>query len=375
MLRIRRIYDNVLPVNKSTLSQVQEILRSRFSAVDPKEIDHIAEKLRNPFKQRFRTILFVAESIKAKVKGFAMLLHEPELHFAYLDWIATASGRAGAGIGGALYDRIRREATALKAGGLFYECLPDDAKDCPDPGELKQNRARLRFYERYGARPIVNTEYESPVKPEDTCTPHLVYDDLGTGRPLKKAFARQVVRAILERKYADYCPADYVDRVVESFKDDPVGLREFRYVKPEAVVAVVESRSADQIALVVNDRHDIHHVNERGVRGVAGAGEKHFKRHRAQRPVRRYQAPALSGQAPSRGPRCGFRGLSQTGLRRGAPRQISVSLYLPYSQQNTAPEGAVGAVRILLHRHLHPHQRQRLSGGPPQRGLRPDRCP
>ena len=81
MLRIRRIYDNVLPVNKSTLSQVQEILRSRFSAVDPKEIDHIAEKLRNPFKQRFRTILFVAESIKARVKGFAMLLHEPELHF------------------------------------------------------------------------------------------------------------------------------------------------------------------------------------------------------------------------------------------------------------------------------------------------------
>ena len=77
MLRIRRIYDNILPVNKSTLSQVQEILRSQFTAVDEKEIDHIAEKLRNPFKQRFRTILFVAESIKAKVRGFAMLLHEP----------------------------------------------------------------------------------------------------------------------------------------------------------------------------------------------------------------------------------------------------------------------------------------------------------
>lgn len=264
MLRIRRIYDNVLPVNKSTLSQVQEILRHRFSDVPEAEIALIGEKLRNPFKQRFRTILFVAESIKGKVRGFAMLLHEPEIRFAYLDWIATASNRAGAGIGGALYDRIRREATALKVQGLFFECLPDDAEACPDPAELRQSRARLRFYERYGARPVVDTGYETPVKPGDTCMPHLVYDDLGTGRPLKRVLARRVVRAILERKYAAYCPADYVERVVESFKDDPVHLRPFRYVKPEAVIAVVESRSAEQIALIVNDRHDIHHVHERG---------------------------------------------------------------------------------------------------------------
>ncbi len=264
MLRIRRIYDNVLPVNKSTLGQVQEILRSRFSSMAEAEIALICEKLGNPFKQRFRPILFVAESIKGKVRGFAILLHEPEIHFTYLDWIATASDRAGGGIGGALYDRIRQESTALKVHGLFFECLPDDAKDCPDPAELKHNRARLRFYERYGARPVVNTGYESPVTPEDTCMPHLVYDDLGTGRPLKKTFARQVVRAILERKYADYCPADYVERVVSSFRDDPVRLREFRYVKPAAVIAVVESRSTEQIALIVNDRHYIHHVTERG---------------------------------------------------------------------------------------------------------------
>ena len=264
MLRIRRIYDNVLPVNKGTLNQVQEILRSRFSQVPEAEIALIGQKLKNPFKQRFRAILFVAESIKAKVSGFAMLLHEPELQFTYLDWIATASGRTGGGLGGALYDRVRREANALKVAGLFFECLPDDAAACPDPAELKQNRARLRFYERYGARPIVDTAYESPVKTGDACMPHLVYDDLGTGRALKKSFAQQVVRAILERKYADYCPVDYVTRVVESFRDDPVHLREFRYVKPAAVITAVESRSADQIALIVNDRHDIHHVNERG---------------------------------------------------------------------------------------------------------------
>jgi acetoin utilization deacetylase AcuC-like enzyme/GNAT superfamily N-acetyltransferase len=264
MLRIRRIYDNVLPVNQGTLSQVQDILRKRFSGVDEAEIELIGEKLKNPFKQRFRMVLFVAESIKGKVRGFAMLLHEPELHFVYLDWIATASGRAGTGFGGALYDRVRREATALNVDGLFFECLPDEARLCPDAAQLKQNRARLRFYERYGARPVVNTAYESPVKPEDTCMPHLVYDDLGSGKALKRAFAQKVVRAILERKYAGYCPADYVEKVVASFRDDPVHLREFHYVKPETVIAVVESRSVEQIALIVNDRHDIHHVHERG---------------------------------------------------------------------------------------------------------------
>jgi GNAT superfamily N-acetyltransferase len=264
MLRIRRIYDDVLPVNREILRQVKDILRSRFSAVAEEEVEAIGEKLRNPFKQRFRSILFVAESMKGRVKGFAMLLHEPEIGFAYLDWIATAAVRSGGGLGGALYERLRQEAEAMKVRGLFFECLPDDAENCPDAAILRENRSRLRFYERYGARPIINTGYELPVRPEDTCMPHLVYDGLAEGRPLRRAFARKVVRAVLERKYADLCPPEYVARVVRSFRDDPVRLREFRYVKPEAVVRSAAGRTYEQIALVVNDRHDIHHVHERG---------------------------------------------------------------------------------------------------------------
>ena len=34
---------------------------------------------------------------------------------------------------------------------------------CRDPDILEQNRARLRFYERYDARPIAGTAYETPV--------------------------------------------------------------------------------------------------------------------------------------------------------------------------------------------------------------------
>ncbi len=263
MLHIRRIYDDVLPVNKGTLDQVKEILRNRFSKIRKDDIDLIGEKLRNPFKQRFRMILFVAESIKGRVRGFATILHEPDIRFVYLDWIATASSRSS-GVGGALYERVRREAKTLGAKGLFFECLPDDAENCPDKAALKENRARLRFYEQYGARPIVGTAYESPVSPDDTCMPYLVYDGLDHQTPLRSRFAGKVVQAILERKYADYCPADYVEKVVAGFQADPVKLRPFRYVRPEAVKTEVEGRPAEQITLVVNDRHDIHHVHERG---------------------------------------------------------------------------------------------------------------
>jgi hypothetical protein len=118
VLRIRRIYDDVVPANRAIIEQIKEIMRTRFPEVSNAEIDSIGEKLRNPFKQRFRTILFVAEGARRQVQGFAMLLHEPQIGFCYLDWIATTAGKTGGGLGGALYDRIRMQAAALSANGL-----------------------------------------------------------------------------------------------------------------------------------------------------------------------------------------------------------------------------------------------------------------
>nr|MBF0221026.1 GNAT family N-acetyltransferase [Desulfobulbaceae bacterium] len=264
MFRIRRIYDDILPGNQDSIGQVQDILRSRFNAVSAEEIESIGEKLRNPFKQRFRSVLFVAEKGKGKVVGFALLLHEPVIGFTYLDWIAMETGRGGSGMGGALYEQIRKESVALKVKGLFFECLPDDEKECSDKNLLKENRARLRFYEQYGARPLINTGYELPVNPGDSCMPYLVYDGLKEQKPPHRAFARKVVRAILERKYAELCPAEYVTKVVDGFRENPVSLREFRYVKPDAVVNNVDALDFEHIALVINDKHDIHHISDRG---------------------------------------------------------------------------------------------------------------
>lgn len=263
MFRIRRIDDDVLPVNKEAIRQVQEILRTRFHAVRAEDIDQLAEKIRNPFKQQFRTILFVAER-HGKILGFALVMHEPELQFCYLDFIASAKGLTGRGIGGALYERVRRESFALQSLGLFFECLPDDVQQCTDPQLLKENIARMRFYERYGAIPILGTAYQTPVGGSGSCMPYLMFDGLDRGAPLRRDFLRKVVRAILERKYGHLCPPEYVQMVVDSIRDDPVRLREPKYAKKTAVHTPASRIAGEPIALVVNEQHYIHHIRERG---------------------------------------------------------------------------------------------------------------
>ncbi|MEW6487185.1 MAG: histone deacetylase family protein [Thermodesulfobacteriota bacterium] len=264
MFAIRRIYDCSIPSDQDALGQVQEILRSQFPLLSKEDIERIPDQLRDPLKHRFRAILFVAEDGR-KVKGFALVLHAPDLQFLYLEFISAARLRTGGGVGSALYERVREEALQLGCVGVFFECLPDDPALCRDPEVLRQNARRLAFYERYGARPIANTRYETPLRPGDECPPYLVFDGLGRGAPLSRSRAVAVVRAILERQYKGVCPPEYNQMILESFRDDPVGLREPRYVKKEPVIPVRRVPSLEQrIALVVNDRHEIHHVRERG---------------------------------------------------------------------------------------------------------------
>jgi acetoin utilization deacetylase AcuC-like enzyme/GNAT superfamily N-acetyltransferase len=265
MFRIRRIFDDVIPANQHALEQVRAILRSQFELLDRQKIDRIPELLRDPLKYRFRSILYVAEDHRSTVRGLAMLDHDADLKFCYLDYLASDRKLAGRGVGGALYDRIRSEALSLGVVGVFFECLPDEPRLCRNSDVLKQNRARLRFYEAYGARPIVNTAYETPVHNGSDNPPFLVFDKLAQNSVLRKSYLKQVIACILERKYGDICEPPYVRMVVESVHDDPVQFRQPRY----AVTQVVEKNASiaanlAKIALVKTDQHEIHHVKSRG---------------------------------------------------------------------------------------------------------------
>jgi hypothetical protein len=163
------------------------------------------------------------------------------------------------------YEHIRDEARRRDTTGLFFECLPDDPDRCRDLQLLKQNAARLRFYEHYGARPNIGTAYETPVPGHSADNlPFLMFDDLGRGAPLRADFARKVVRAILTRKYSELCPPDYVETVVRSFVADPVPIRPPKYRTATLPRRLAAGSHPPRVALTVNDRHHIHHIRERG---------------------------------------------------------------------------------------------------------------
>jgi acetoin utilization deacetylase AcuC-like enzyme/GNAT superfamily N-acetyltransferase len=264
MFRIRRVYDDITPANQDAIAEVLAILKEQFPLLSRRDLRKLPEQLRNPLKYQFRAILFVAEGAKGKIDGFALLFHAPSLNFCYLDYLSAAKQMTGGGIGGALYERVREEALDLETIGLFFECLPDNPNLSRDPVIRKQNIARLRFYERYGATPIINTAYETPLTPGDDNPPYLVYDNLGQDTELSNSQAKKIIRAILERKYKGIVPKDYVEMVVDSVKDDPVRLRKPRYVRKPSIPVPRITPIDKRIRLVINDRHGIHHVEERG---------------------------------------------------------------------------------------------------------------
>lgn len=264
MFRIRPIYDTTVPADSQCIEQVQAILAQRFPLIASDEVEGLPATLKNPLAKGYRTIVFVAEGPRRVVQGFALLCHFSDLRFCYLDFLSVSQLHGGGGVGSALYERVREEARALGDAALFFECLPDDPLLCRDETLLRENMARLRFYERYGARPIVDTAYETPLSPEDDCAPYLVADPLDKPFQLSRPRARHIIRAILERKYRGKCSPQYVAMVLDSLPPHPLALRAPRYRK-EAVAPERPAISSDRrIALFCNENHRIHHVRERG---------------------------------------------------------------------------------------------------------------
>ncbi len=265
MFRIRKITNPFLEGNIKSVERIKEIIRLQFPALQANEIENISQQMINQVKKKYQTSLVIADDFSGNIRGFAILLYMSDLKFCYLDLIAVTPGKPTSGVGGAIYERIREEAASLGTIGLFFECLPDDRMLCRDTSIIDQNMKRLAFYERFGAYPIINTKYETPVKPENDCPPYLVYDDLGSGRSLSAAELKRIIRAILKRKYSLYCPPEYIKRVVDSIKDDPVKLRAPRYVKTDEEESIRQIKKGDnRIRLFVNGKHHIHHVKEVG---------------------------------------------------------------------------------------------------------------
>lgn len=265
MFRIRQVSSVISVMDRSAITQVIGMMKSLFPEANQAKFDEITDVLSNPFKYRFQLIILVADDTSGNVKGAALLYHAADLRFCYLDYIATQKEMSSRGIGGALYQRVREIALSLNCIGVFYECLPDDPMLCPNSEILLQNQARLKFYETFGVYPVVGTKYETPVKEGDSCPPYLMYDNLGQDFELGAQDAKMIVRAILDRKYKEYCPPEYVEMVVNSFVEDPVKVRAPKYLKTKPINhKPVVHKNNKKIGIVVNLEHSVHHVRARG---------------------------------------------------------------------------------------------------------------
>jgi len=263
MFRIRKVLDNTSSANLEAIEQVLPILETQFPTARKEELLKLPQQLNDPLKYDYRSILFVAENSAGKVKGFAMLLHFPDIGIAYLELMSAAPGRTGSGIGSALYEYLREECILLNVKGLFFECSVDDPALIHDPTILKQNIARLKFYERYGVYPIINNKYSSPVHPGDQDLYYLMIDSLGIEKKINRTLMQKIVRAILNRKYGDVISETQIEEVVLSFADDALSIRPAQYIrKPPAITRTHKDKEA--IVLVVNEGHSIHHVKDRG---------------------------------------------------------------------------------------------------------------
>jgi acetoin utilization deacetylase AcuC-like enzyme len=132
-----------------------------------------------------------------------------------------------------------------------------------NPAHLKANKARLKFYERYGARPIVGTLYDQPIRPGVNAEPRLLYDPLENPEPLEADQLRDAIRMILIHRY-NYAEDDpYLVQVLESVKDSPVQVRKPRYAGPNERRAK-RPRRLHPLKVFCSSRHALHHVRERG---------------------------------------------------------------------------------------------------------------
>ena len=126
-----------------------------------------------------------------------------------------------------------------------------------------ENGKRLKFYERYGARPLKDTMFELPRN--DNSIFHLVFEAPNEVSSLKSSDAREIVKAILQNKLSAKCPPAYIRKVVASIKGERIHQRAPKYESKEKYVVIKRSIPPDKkIGLVVNEGHTIHHIKDRG---------------------------------------------------------------------------------------------------------------
>ena len=262
MFRISHVLGTHREHDRRCIAEVQALLVAAFP--DLADVpDYVERKLAEQTTRNYPTVLLTAHGPDDRVQGFALADHFEWIGYAYLDFIVTQAEQRGRGLGGGLYEALRQDMMARGAKGLFLEVPTDDPAQVATAANLKANKTRLRFYERYDARPIIGTLYDQPIRPGKPPEPRLLYDPLDHAEPLDSAIVKQVMEAILTLRYNYQPKSDYVLQVLGSVKDSPVKIRKPLYASPEEKKYKIPRR-LHPLKVFCSARHALHHVRERG---------------------------------------------------------------------------------------------------------------
>ena len=262
MFRISYVLGAHREHDRRRIAEAHELLSHTFPDY-AEQPDYIARKLVDQAARGYPAILLIAHGAGEHVAGFALTDYFEPLGYAYLDFIVTRPEERGRGLGGALYEALREDLVARGVKGLFLEVPTDDPAQVQDPQVLRQNKARLQFYERYGARPVIGTLYDQPIRPGYPSEPRLLFDPLASKKPLTDDGLRDVISAILSHRYQYAADDPYVAKLLASVKDAPVTIRRPRYTRPGSAPEKLPRR-LHPLKVFSSAHHVLHHVRERG---------------------------------------------------------------------------------------------------------------
>ncbi|MBN1912474.1 MAG: GNAT family N-acetyltransferase, partial [Pirellulales bacterium] len=143
MIRLSVVHGTCFLFSRDRMEQVQAIFRESFPAL-AEYADRLPSLLREPVRHGYRSALLVAEGALGRVDGFALMMHFHEPGAVFLDFIATRPGLRGGGVGGALYEAVRKFAQEMGARALYIEVDPDEPEFTPEPAKLEEARSRIR---------------------------------------------------------------------------------------------------------------------------------------------------------------------------------------------------------------------------------------
>jgi acetoin utilization deacetylase AcuC-like enzyme len=262
MFRIRQVRDAGSIQNQLALAAVLRIYQEAFPD-DKQYSTRISELLNFAGEQDFEVVLLVAEGHKNRHLGFALTFYFGRQRMGYLDYIISNPKRNARGYGGALYEATCELLAQRKARGLFMDVPADDVNLLKERQRLSANKRRLAFYERFGARPVADTAYETTMQAVNGGHgTMLVFDNLDTGKPLEGRDLRAFVRRLLSAKGSLQPDDPRLKNLIKSIRDGPVHIREPVYSRP---IRHRPAKHEGTLELITTgDAHQIHHLREKG---------------------------------------------------------------------------------------------------------------